>query len=193
VPELIAYQDARYAEPYVEFVKRVAEAERRGMPGETRLSEAVARYLFKLMAYKDEYEVARLHLRNDLAGALAGEFPEGVKVQYNLHPPLLRAMGMKTKIRLGTWFDPAFKLLYAMRGLRGGALDVFGRAEVRRVERALIDEYRTLIEKALAGLSPESYERAVKLAALPDVIRGYEDVKLRNVAKFREQVKALGF
>jgi indolepyruvate ferredoxin oxidoreductase len=80
-----------------------------------------------------------------------------------------------------------------MRGLRGGALDVFGRAEVRRVERALIDEYRTLIEKALAGLSPESYERAVKLAALPDVIRGYEDIKLRNVAKFREQVKALGF
>jgi indolepyruvate ferredoxin oxidoreductase len=193
VPELIAYQDARYAEPYVDFVKRVAEAEGRGVPGQTRLSEAVARYLFKLMAYKDEYEVARLHLRNDLAGALAGEFPDGVKVQYNLHPPLLRAMGLKKKIRLGTWFDPAFKLLYAMRGLRGGALDVFGRAEVRRVERALIDEYRALVEKAMAGLSPESYDRAVKLAALPDVVRGYEDIKLRNVGKFREQVKALGY
>jgi indolepyruvate ferredoxin oxidoreductase len=193
VPELIAYQNARYAADYVEFVNRVSEAERRAAPGEMRLSEAVARYLFKLMAYKDEYEVARLHLNNDLAAALADEYPGGVKIQYNLHPPLLRAMGMKKKIKLGTWFDAAFGVLYAMRGLRGTALDPFGRAEVRRVERALIAEYRALIEKALAGLSPESYETAVKLAALPDVIRGYEDIKLRNVAKFREQAKALGF
>jgi indolepyruvate ferredoxin oxidoreductase len=193
VPELVAYQDAGYAGQYVDFVKRVVEAESRATAGETRLSEAVARYLFKLMAYKDEYEVARLHLRNDLAAALADEFPGGVKVQYNLHPPLLRAMGVKKKIKFGTWFDSAFKLLYAMRGVRGGALDVFGRAEVRRVERALIGEYRALIEKALAGLSPDSYDRAVKLAALPDVIRGYEDIKLGNVAKFREQVKALGY
>ena len=193
VPELIAYQDAAYAGRYVDFVRRVAETERRAVAGESRLSEAVARYLFKLMAYKDEYEVARLHLRNDVAAALAQEFPGGVKLQYNLHPPLLRAMGMKTKLKLGTWFDPAFKMLYALRGLRGGALDIFGRAEVRRVERALIDEYRGLIEKALAGLSFESYDRAVKLAALPDLIRGYEEIKLRNVAKFREHVKALGF
>jgi len=193
VPELIAYQNARYAADYVEFVNRVAEVERRAVPGETRLSEAGARYLFKLMAYKDEYEVARLHLNNDLAAALAEEYPGGVKIQYNLHPPLLRALGMKKKIKLGKWFDAAFGVLYAMRGLRGTALDPFGRAEVRRVERALIAEYRALIEKALAGLSPESYETAVKLAALPDVIRGYEDIKLGNVAKFREQVKALGF
>jgi indolepyruvate ferredoxin oxidoreductase len=193
VPELIAYQDAAYAGRYVDFVKRVAEAERRAVAGESRLSEAVARYLFKLMAYKDEYEVARLHLRNDVAAALAQEFPGGVKLQYNLHPPVLRAMGMKRKLKLGTWFDGAFKMLYALRGLRGGALDIFGRAEVRRVERALIDEYRGLIEKALAGLSFDSYDRAVKLAALPDAIRGYEEIKLRNVAKFREHVKALGF
>jgi indolepyruvate ferredoxin oxidoreductase len=193
VPELIAYQDAAYARQYVDFVARVAEGERRTAAGQTRLSEAVARHLFKLMAYKDEYEVARLHLRNDVAAALAAEFPGGVKVQYNLHPPLLRAMGMTKKIKLGKWFDGVFRLLYAMRGLRGGALDVFGRAEVRRVERALIGEYRAVIEKALAGLSAEGYDRAVKLAALPDVIRGYEEIKLRNVAKFREQVKALGF
>ena len=193
VPELIAYQDPAYAGEYVDFVRRVAEAERRARPGETRLSEGVARYLFKLMAYKDEYEVARLHLRNDVAAALADEFPGGVKLQYNLHPPLLRALGLKKKIKLGTWFDPAFRALYALRGLRGTAADIFGRAEVRRVERELIGEYRALIEKALAGLSSESYEKAAKLAALPDVIRGYEDIKLRNVAKFREQVKALGF
>jgi indolepyruvate ferredoxin oxidoreductase len=193
VPELIAYQDARYAAQYVDFVKRVVDGERRATPGESRLGENVARYLYKLMAYKDEYEVARLHLKNDVATALAEEFPGGVKVQYNLHPPLLRAMGMKKKIRLGTWFDGAFKLLYAMRGVRGSGLDIFGRAEVRRVERALIAEYRGLIEQALVQLTPDTHDRAVKLAALPDVIRGYEDIKLRNVAKFREQVAALGF
>ena len=193
VPELIAYQNAGYAAEYVDVVTRVADAERRAVPGETRLSEAVARYLFKLMAYKDEYEVARLHLNNDVATALAEEYPGGVKIQYNLHPPLLRALGMKKKIKLGRWFDAAFGVLYAMRGLRGTALDIFGRAEVRRVERALIGEYRALVDRALASLSPESYDTAVKLAALPDVIRGYEEIKLRNVAKFREQAKALGF
>ncbi len=149
--------------------------------------------MFKLMAYKDEYEVARLHLTNDLATALAAEFPGGVTVQYNLHPPLLRALGWKRKIKLGRWFDRAFRLLVAMRGLRGTALDPFGYAEVRRVERALPGEYRALVEKALIGLSPETYERAVKLANLPDVIRGYEEIKLRNVRRFRDEVRALGF
>ncbi|MEK7385244.1 MAG: DUF6537 domain-containing protein, partial [candidate division NC10 bacterium] len=171
VPELCAYQNAAYAREYVDFVKRVYQAEKSAVPGETRLSEGVARHLFKLMAYKDEYEVARLHLKNDVATALAAEFPGGVRLQYNLHPPILRALGWKKKIRLGTWFDGVFRLLGAMKGLRGGALDPFGRAEVRRVERQLPGEYRTLIEKALVGLAPESYERAVKLANLPDVIR----------------------
>ena len=192
VPELIAYQNARYAAAYVEFVRRVVEAERAAVSGRTQLSEAVARYLFKLMAYKDEYEVARLHLKNDVAAMLAEEFPDGVKVQYNLHPPMLRAMGMKRKLKIGTWFDSAFRALYAMRRLRGTALDPFGRAAVRRVERALIGEYRGLVEKAMAGLSKESYDRAVKVAELPDLIRGYEDIKLGNVAKFRDQVRTLG-
>jgi indolepyruvate ferredoxin oxidoreductase len=193
VPELIAYQDRGYARQYVEFVRHVAEAEQAAVPGETRLAEGVARYLFKLMAYKDEYEVARLHLKQDLTKTLAAEFPEGVKVEYNLHPPLLRALGMTRKIKLGTWFDGAFRLLARMKGLRGTALDPFGRAEVRRVERELIGEYRGLVEKSLAGLSPESHERAVKLANLPDVIRGYEEIKLRNVRRFRDEVRALGF
>jgi indolepyruvate ferredoxin oxidoreductase len=193
VPELVAYQDAAYAREYVDVVKRVAAAERTAMPGETRLSEAVARYLFKLMAYKDEYEVARLHLKNDLAARLAAEYPDGVKVEYNLHPPMLRAMGWTKKIRFGRWFDGAFRMLTSMRRLRGTALDPFGRAEVRRVERALVGEYRALVDKALADLSPESYERAVKLAGLPDLIRGYEDIKLRNVQRFRDEVRALGF
>ena len=86
-----------------------------------------------------------------------------------------------------------FRLLRALRGLRGTAWDVFGRAEVRRVERALVGEYRQLVEKALVGLSPESHERAVTLANLPDLIRGYEEIKLRNVARFRDEVRRLGF
>ncbi len=193
VPELIAYQDAAYTRQYVEFVRRVREAEQQAVPGETRLSESVARHLFKLMAYKDEYEVARLHLRNGLAARLAGEYPDGVKIHYHLQPPLLRALGLEKKIRLGTWLDGAFRLLGALRRLRGTALDPFGYAEVRRTERALIAEYRALIEKALAGLTEATYERAVKLAGLPDLIRGYEEIKLRNVRRFRDEVRALGF
>jgi indolepyruvate ferredoxin oxidoreductase len=193
VPELIDYQDAAYARRYVDVVRRVADVERRVAPGRTALSEAVARSLFKLMAYKDEYEVARLHLKNDLAAALAAEYPGGVTVQYNLHPPLLRALGWQRKIRLGRWFDVVFRALHTMRGLRGGPLDVFGLPEVRRVERALIGEYTALIDAALARLEATSYDTAVKLAALPDLIRGYEDIKLANVRRFREEVRALGF
>jgi indolepyruvate ferredoxin oxidoreductase len=192
VPELIDYQDERYARDYVDFVARVRAAERAAVPGETRLSEAVARYLFKLMAYKDEYEVARLHLKADLTRSLAEEYPGGVRVQYNLHPPLLRALGLTRKLKLGSWFDGAFRALRGMKRLRGTALDPFGRAEVRRVERALPGEYRALIERVLGGLSRDTYERAVKAARLPDTIRGYEDIKLRNVAKYREDVRALG-
>jgi len=193
VPELMAYQSAAYAREYVGFVRRVCEAEAAAVPGETRLSEAVARYLFKLMAYKDEYEVARLHLKTDIARALEAEFPGGVTLQYNLHPPIFRALGLKRKIKLGTWFERCFRTLAAMKTLRGTWIDPFGFAAVRRVERQLPGEYRGLVDKALVGLSPETYERAVKLASLPDVIRGYEDIKLENVQRFRDEVRALGF
>jgi indolepyruvate ferredoxin oxidoreductase len=193
VPELIAYQDAAYARSYAEFVRRVREAEQRAVPGESRLAEAVARYLFKLMAYKDEYEVARLHLKNDLPDRLAEEYPDGVALHYHLLPPGLRALGLRRKLRFGTWFAAGFRLLVALRGLRGSAVDPFGRAKVRRVERALIGEYRASIEKALSDLSETTYERAVKLAGLPDLVRGYEEIKLRNVTRFREEVRALGF
>jgi len=193
VPELIEYQDAAYARSYVEFVKRVCDAERAAVPGTTALSEAVARYLFKLMAYKDEYEVARLHLQNDLAAALKEQYPDGVSIHYNLHPPMLRALGWQSKIKFGRWFQGAFRALRSMRGLRGSALDPFGWAEVRRVERALVGEYRTLVDKALVGLDVASHARAVKLANLPDLIRGYEEIKLANVRRFREEVRALGF
>jgi indolepyruvate ferredoxin oxidoreductase len=193
VPELIAYQNAAYAAQYVDFVTKAANAERASGVGSTAVAEAVARHLFKLMAYKDEYEVARLHLKNDLATRLGEEYPGGVEIRYALHPPILRAMGLTKKVKLGRWFDSVFRLLVGLRGLRGTALDPFGRAEVRRVERALIGEYRALVEKALVGLSAESHPRAVKLAGLPDLVRGYESIKLRNVQRFRDEVRALGF
>jgi indolepyruvate ferredoxin oxidoreductase len=190
VPELMRYQSAACAREYVDVVRRARAAE---PDGHTAFSEGVARHLFKLMTYKDEYEVARLHLESALPAQLAAEYPDGVTVHYNLHPPFLRALGWQKKIKLGFWFNGAFRLLTRMKGLRGTAFDPFGRAEVRRVERALIGEYRALMEKAMAGLSPESYERAAKLANLPDLIRGYEEVKLRNVQRFRDEVRALGF
>jgi indolepyruvate ferredoxin oxidoreductase len=191
VPELIAYQDAHHAADYVSFVRRVAEAERVAVPGETRLGEAVARYLFKLMAYKDEYEVARLHLQPEVQASLAEEFGGAARVRYQLHPPILRALGWKRKLSLGRWVEPLFRLLVAARGLRGTAFDPFGYAEVRRVERALVGEYRALVERTLAGLSPAIHDRAVAVARLPDLVRGYEGIKLRNVTRFREEARRL--
>jgi indolepyruvate ferredoxin oxidoreductase len=191
VPELIAYQNAAYARQYTEFVTRVAQEETQKTPGRTGLSEAVARYLFKLMAYKDEYEVARLHLSAVVASELQSRFGPSSRYYWHLHPPLLRALGLKKKIRLGSWFTPPFSLLSALKGLRGSALDVFGYAEVRREERALIGEYRALVERALAALSPERHDAAVALAELPDIIRGYESIKLDNVKLFRARAAEL--
>jgi indolepyruvate ferredoxin oxidoreductase len=191
VPELIAYQDVPCAAAYAGFVARVAAAERAAVPGETRLAEAVARYLFKLTAYKDEYEVARLHLAGDLARQIEREYPQGAELRYHLQPPLLRALGLRRKVAVGRWIEPLFRLLVGLRRLRGTALDPFGYARVRRVERALAAEYRSLVEQALGTLSPATHERAVTLASLPDLIRGYEDVKLRGVARFREEARRL--
>src|SRR5207249_10279246 len=114
----------------LDFVQRVRESEAAAMPEESRLSEAVARHLFKLMAYTDEYEVARLHRKTDIARALATEFPGGVTLHYNLHPPLLRALGLTPTTRLGTWFDPIFGVLAGMKALRGTWLDSVGFAAV---------------------------------------------------------------
>jgi indolepyruvate ferredoxin oxidoreductase len=191
VPELIAYQNAAYAGEYVDFVRRVAEVEVERAPGSVGLAEAVARHLYRLMAYKDEYEVARLHLDAALAAQIQAKFGQKVQVYWHLHPPLLRALGLKKKIRLGAWFAPAFRLLRAMKGLRGTALDPFGYAEVRRVERALVGEYRQIVETALVRLSPVTHGAAVTLAELPDEIRGYEHIKLEGVARFRDRAKQL--
>ena len=188
--DLVAYQNASYARAYADFVTRVVRRERELGLG-TTLAETVARYLYKLMAYKDEYEVARLALDPAFPAAIDQTFGAGARVSYRLFPPLLRTFGLRRKLSFGRWFDPAFRLLRAGRRLRGTAFDPFGRDEVRRVERALIGEYRDLIEKELAGLSPETFNRAVSLARLPDLIRGYDHVKLANVARYRAEIVRL--
>ena len=175
----------------MDFVDAASAREREVMGDRIELAEAVARYLYKLTAYKDEYEVARLHLRPGVADAMrdaAGDFT-GYRIL--LHPPALRALGLKRKISLGPFQRPALAVLKALRRLRSTPFDMFGYAKVRRVERELIAEYRTLMEAELDSLTPGTYERAVRLAQLPDVIRGYEDVKLAGVERFREQVRAI--
>ncbi|KDN24265.1 indolepyruvate ferredoxin oxidoreductase family protein [Amycolatopsis rifamycinica] len=180
VPELIAYQDEAYARAYAGFVERVRVLE----DGPTEITEAVAKHLYKLMAYKDEYEVARLSLDPAFTDGIEDRFGAGTRYAYRLHPPVLRALGMRRKISLGPWFRPAFRLLHALRRLRGTPFDPFRRAEVRRVERELIEDYRRVVLEALrAG----DTGRARALAELPDVIRGYEDVKLANVARYRQR------
>ena len=193
VPELIAYQNAAYAGRYVADVKKVYDVEQAVCPGVTDLSEAVARYLFKLMAYKDEYEVARLSLKAEVRAALDGQFGEGARFHYHLHPPVLKAFGLRSKIKFGRWFDGIYHLLARLKGLRGTPFDIFGYDRVRRVERGLIEQYRQLIFSALEGLNADNYEQAVKLARLPDMVRGYDEVKLGNVERFWQEARALGY
>jgi indolepyruvate ferredoxin oxidoreductase len=191
VAELTAYQNGRYADAYASYVDKVRAREESVAPGSTRLGDAVARNLYKLMAYKDEYEVARLSLAPELTAAVEERFGRGARVTYKLHPPLLRAMGMKKKLGLGSWARPALVTLRALRRVRGTPLDLFGYTEVRRVERALVVEYRQMLDGVLDDLAAQSLDRAVELAALPDLVRGYEDIKLRNVERYRERMRQL--
>jgi len=189
--DLTAYQDDAYARRYRDVVERVRAAERDKTPGSTALTEAVARYLYKLMAYKDEYEVARLSLEPSLGAGLDAEFGPGARASWRLHPPVLRSLGMKRKIELGPWFVPAFRGLRAMRGLRGTPMDPFGRTRIRVVERELIEEYLGLVDQLTGRLSPATAALAVRLAELPDVVRGYEDVKMRNVESYHRSLAEL--
>jgi indolepyruvate ferredoxin oxidoreductase len=189
--DLVDYQDRRYAGRYLELVSRVIEAERELGNERSELSETVAHHLYRLMAYKDEYEVARLHLDSAFAGQLADEFP-GAKVTYRLHPPVLRALGMTRKIAFSSSvIVPVFRVLRAMRRLRGTRGDPFGLAHVRRVERTLIAEYAALIDDLLRKLSSERYDAAVELAATPEAIRGYEEIKLRSVERYESEKRRL--
>lgn len=189
VPELRRFQNIRYARRYTAFVEQVRRAE--APLGSELLTETVAMYLFKLMAYKDEYEVARLMLSDAGAARARSEFGDGTKVHYRLHPPILRALGMKRKIALGSWAHPLFRLLVSGRRLRGTPFDLFGYTAVRRAERELISRYIDEIDALLDDLTAESLETAIAIAALPDVIRGYEDIKLANIQIYDDQMRTL--
>ena len=190
IPDLAAYQDAGYAQRYAEFVETLRTAERR-ITGGSALTAAVARNLYKLMAYKDEYEVARLSLHPGLAASVEDAFGTGARYRYQLHPPVLRALGMRHKVSLGPWFRPVLRGLVSLRFLRGNRLDPFGHTKVRRMERALIGDYRAVVEQLLAGLTGGNSDLAVEIAELPDLVRGYEEIKVANVAAYRRRTEDL--
>ena len=202
VEELVAYQDEAYALRYLDRVERIRAAEQRAVPGSEELTDAVARHLHKLMAYKDEYEVARLALDTAFSEKVAEEFGDDARVAIRLHPPVLRALGMQRKIAVGEWARPALAGLARAKRLRGTRADVFGLAGVRRLERSLLAEYEQLVDRMAAHL-----ERAVgtagiaaarqhvawiadaaRVAALPDMVRGYESVKERNAEAYRAEL-----
>jgi indolepyruvate ferredoxin oxidoreductase len=186
--ELIRYQNARYAAEYTSFISEVVAAEQKTMSGQWAVTEQVAHQLHRLMAYKDEYEVARLFLGKSWRAEIRDTFGAKTKISYNLHPPLLRGLGKKKKIRVGTWMDPLLRLLYSARWLRGRWFDPFGRSATRRLERELPSWYRVSVERALSRLNTSNYDEVVAVAEAPSMIRGYESVKEVSAARVRAKV-----
>jgi len=190
---LTGYQDAAYAARYKAFVEKVQAAEAKVGSG-TPLSEAVARYLFKLMAYKDEYEVARLHTDRAFTDKIAGMFEGDYKLVHHLAPPLTAKTNDKGELQkqpYGPWMRTAFGLLAQMKGLRGTALDIFGRSEERKTERALITEYQACIDELLKTLNADNRALAAEIARVPEDIRGYGHVKERHLRAARPKWDAL--
>jgi indolepyruvate ferredoxin oxidoreductase len=191
---LTDYQNAAYAQKYKVLVDKVRAAEQVKAPGSSALTEAVARYAFKLMAYKDEYEVARLYTNGDFEKRIRDQFDGDFKLHFHLAPPLLARRDSEGKLRkgeYGSWVFGAFKLLAKLRGLRGSAFDIFGKTEERRTERALIDEYFATLDELLAKLDRGNLALAVDIASVPEHIRGYGHVKHAHLEKARARREQL--
>jgi indolepyruvate ferredoxin oxidoreductase len=192
---LTEYQDAAYARRYAALVGAARAREHALMPGSTRLTEAVARNAFKLLACKDEYEVARLYSRPEFARKLAEQFAGDYRIAFNLAPPLLaprdRATGLPRKISFGPWLLTAFRLLARARRLRGTPFDPFGWTSERRAERALVGWYEELVGEIIADLSPGNHDLAVELASLPAGIRGFGHVKQKAIARAKAREREL--
>ncbi len=192
---LCAYQDESYAARYRGLVETARRAEATRAPGADGLAEAVARNAAKLMAYKDEYEVARLYTDGAFADRLAAAFEGDLSLRFHLAPPLLARKdpltGEAHKREFGPWVLSVFKLLARLKGLRGGAFDIFGHTAERRAERRLIEEYFTLIEDIAAGLKPENHATAVELAAIPARIRGFGHIKLDSIKAAKDRQRGL--
>jgi len=193
---LTDYQDAAYAARYQCLVEKAKAVEAERAAGKCGVADAVARYLFKLMAYKDEYEVARLYTDGSFLNQIAGTFAgENLKFEFHLAPPLLarrdRTTGLPRKMSFGPWLMPAFRLLAKLKFLRGTPFDPFGRSLERRTERQLIADYEALLDNVLASLTPENHHLAVGLAAIPEKIRGFGHVKQRHLAAAKADEAAL--
>jgi indolepyruvate ferredoxin oxidoreductase len=184
---LNGYQDQAYADRYRGMVAKVRKAETAAAPASTELTEAVAKNLFKLMAYKDEYEVARLYTDGSFAKKLSDKFDGDFKLKFYLAPPIFaqrdKVTGHLQKQEYGGWMIHAFRLLARLKFLRGTALDPFGRTAERKTERKLIEDYVAMIEQRIAGLRPEQIPLLAKLARVPETIRGYGHIKEENIKK----------
>lgn len=189
--ELVRYQSAKIARRYVDAVQSVWQSER-AVTENTAFSEAVARGLHKFTAYKDEYEVARLLVDPAFLADVQAQVPGGENLTYRLHPPVLRAMGRAKKVGFGPKSHVALKLLAKGKVLRGTKLDPFGYAHVRKVERELLSHYTDVVLGLAAALTVDNYAAAVEVAALPDIVRGYEDVKLGNIELYWSRLRDLG-
>jgi indolepyruvate ferredoxin oxidoreductase len=192
---LTAYQDDVYAARYAALVGRVREAEAECLPGETSLTRSAAQALFKLMAYKDEYEVARLYTDTDFLKRVADQFEGPYELHFHLAPPILGDRDPRTghlcKRSFGPWMLSLFRVLAKLRRLRGTPFDIFARSEERRTERRLIGEYEAVLQEMLAHLSPANHAIAVELAALPLEIRGFGHVKEAHLARVKASEAAL--
>ena len=193
---LTGYQDAAYAAQYRAFVEQV-RAQESQLGSSSALTEAVARYLFKLMAYKDEYEVARLHTDPAFTAKIAAMFEGDYKLVHHLAPPLIAKTNDKGELikqPFGPWVRNVFGVLAKLKGLRnlaGGALDIFGRSTERQTERALISEYRACVEELLQTLNADNRALAAEIARIPEEIRGYGHVKERHLKAARTKWQAL--
>jgi indolepyruvate ferredoxin oxidoreductase len=192
---LTEYQNAAYADRYRGLVGRVRIAEGGRIPGAEQLSEAVARYLFKLMAYKDEYEVARLYTDGSFAKQIAASFDGDLKLEFHLAPPLLAkhdpVTGRPRKMNFGPWMMKAFDGLARFKFLRGTPFDPFGYSTERKTERRLIEDYRAVVEELVKGLTPENHALAVEIASIPEKIRGFGPVKERHLTAAKAEEAAL--
>ena len=186
---LAEYQDAAYAQRYRNFVAEIENAEKERARGCSGLSHAVAHNLFRLMAYKDEYEVARLYCDGTFLAQLRRQFEGDVRLEYHLAPPLLAKRdpltGQARKRAFGPWMMVAFRWLARLRRLRGTPFDPFGRTQERRMERALMAGYAAVIRELAASLSPANHALAVEIASLPEQIRGFGHIKMRSIERAR--------
>jgi len=193
---LTAYQNAAYAARYRVLVDKVKAVEAARAPGHCELTETVARYLFKLMAYKDEYEVARLYTDGAFLKQVETEFDgDNLRFEFHLAPPLLarrdKTTGLPRKMSFGPWMLPAFRLLAKFKGLRGTPFDPFGSTLERRTERKLVGDYEAMLDEVLAKLTPDNHHIAVALAAIPEKIRGFGHVKQQHLTAAKADEAAL--